>query len=184
MSGKGSEFSRPVVAHDLPVGGRAFDIEARPDERTALAKRFAIVAVNRLRAEGVIRSQAGGQRIKLEGHLSAEVVQTCVITLEPVTAAIEVPLERLFGFEDVTEDVGSGIGEVFLDLTDDLPAEPLTGDVVDIGAAAAEQLGLELDLYPRKPGARFEGVTGERPEEPVGPFARLAGWRKRTNEGG
>ena len=29
MSGKGSEFRRPVVAHDLPVGGRAFDVEAR-----------------------------------------------------------------------------------------------------------------------------------------------------------
>lgn len=184
MSGRGSEFCRPVVAHDLPVGGRAFDIEARPDERTALAERFAILAVNRLRAEGVIRSQAGGKRVKLEGHLSAEVVQTCVITLEPVTAAIEAPLERLYGFEDVTEDVGSGIREVFLDLTDDLPAEPLTGDVVDIGAAAAEQLGLELDPYPRKPGASFESVTGERPEEPIGPFAPLAGWRKRTNEGG
>ncbi len=184
MSGRGSEFCRPVAAHDLPVGGRAFDIEARPDERTALAERFAILAVNRLRAEGVIRSQAGGKRVKLEGHLSAEVVQTCVITLEPVTAAIEAPLERLYGFEDVTEDVGSDIREVFLDLTDDLPAEPLTGDVVDIGAAAAEQLGLELDPYPRKPGARFEGVTEERPEERLGPFARLAGWRKRTNEGG
>lgn len=184
MSGKGSEFRRPVVAHDLPVGGRAFDVEARPDERTALAERFAILAVNHLRAEGVIRSQAGGKRVKLEGHLAAEVVQTCVITLEPVTAAIEVPLERLYGFEDVAEEVGSGIGEVFLDLTDDLPAEPLTGDVVDIGAAAAEQLGLELDPYPRKPGARFEGLTRDQPEEPVEAFARLAGWRKRTNEGG
>ena len=46
--------------------------------------------------------------MKLEGHLSAEVVQTCVITLEPVTAAIEVALERLYGFDDVAEDVESG----------------------------------------------------------------------------
>jgi uncharacterized metal-binding protein YceD (DUF177 family) len=181
MTVRRSEFHRSVPVHDLPAGGRAFDIEARPDERTALARRFGIVAVNHLRAEGVIRPHASGRRVKLEGHLSAEVVQTCVITLEPVTAAIEVTLERLYGF-DVTQDVEERFGEVFLDLTDD-PAEPLIADVVDIGAAAAEQLGLELDLYPKKPGAVFAGAPGGSPgvmEEPAGPLAPLAGWRKRT----
>ena len=120
--------------------------------------------------------------MRLDGHLSAEVVQTCVVTLEPVTVVIDVALERLYGC-DVAQDFEDGAGEVFLDLADDLPAEPLTDDVLDLGAAAAEQLALELDPYPRKPGAVFEDVPdaarstqGER----VGPLARLAGWRKRN----
>ena len=83
-----SEFPRPIATHDLPLGGRSFDIEATPDERAGLARRFEILAVNNLRADGVIRPEAGGRRVKLEGHLSAEVVQTCVVTLEPVTAVI------------------------------------------------------------------------------------------------
>lgn len=181
MSEGRSEFCRPMAIHDLPVGGRAFDIEARLDEKTALARRFAILVVTNLRAHGVIRPEAGGRRVKLEGHLSAEVVQTCVVTLEPVTAVIWAALERLYGLDDA-EGIES-TGEVFLEL-DDLPAEPLTGDVVDIGAAAAEQLGLELDLYPRKPGARFEGMSAGQREEPAAQLAALAGWRNRTKEGG
>jgi uncharacterized metal-binding protein YceD (DUF177 family) len=177
-----SEFHRPIPTHDLPMGGRSFDIEARPDERAALARRFEILAIHRLRAGGVIRPQASG-RIKLEGHLFAEVVQTCVITLEPVTATIDVPLERLYGF-DVMKRIESGFNEDFLDLADDLPAETLIDDVVDIGAAAAEQLGLELDLYPRKPGAVFEELPDEWPKEYGGPLAQLADWRKRMNETG
>ena len=181
MSEGSFEFCRPMAIHDLPVGGRPFDIEARFDERTALARRFAILAVNNLRAYGVIRPEAGGRRVKLEGHLSAEVVQTCIVTLEPVTAVIGVAFERLYGFDDA-EGIES-TGEVFLEL-DDPPAEPLDGDVVDIGAAAAEQLGLELDLYPRKPGASFEGMSAGQPEEPAMQLAALAGWRNRTKEGG
>jgi hypothetical protein len=101
-----------------------------------------------------------------------------------VTVVIDVALERLYGY-DVAQDFEDRAGEVFLDLTNDLPAEPLTEDVLDLGAASAEQLALELDPYPRKPGAVFEGVPdGARSAqgEPVGPLARLAGWRKRTDE--
>jgi hypothetical protein len=185
MTGPRCEFHRPLAAHDLPVAGRPFDIEAGPEERVALARRFGIVAVNSLRAEGIVRPEANGRRVRLDGRLCAEVVQTCVVTLEPVTAIIDVALERLYG-QDVSRDVEDGVGEVFLDLTDDLPAEPLTGGILDLGAASAEQLALELDPYPRKPGAVFEGMpNGARSaqrEEPVGPLASLAGWRKRTDE--
>lgn len=178
----GSEFHRPIATRDLPIGGRSFDVEARPDERAALARRFDILSVDRLSARGVIRPQASG-RIKLEGHLSAEVVQTCVITLEPVTAVIDVALERLYGV-DVAEQIESGTEEAFFELADDLPAEALIGDIVDVGAAVAEQLALELDLYPRKPGAVFESLSGEGSKELSGPLAGLADWRKRSTETG
>lgn len=180
-----SEFHRPLPAHDLPAVGRPFDIEAGPDERIALARRFGILAVNRLQAVGVVRPEANGRRVRLDGRLSAEVVQTCVVTLEVVTVVIDVALERLYGY-DVMQDFEDGAGEVFLDLTDDLPAEPLTEDILDVGAASAEQLALELDPYPRKPGAVFEGVPdgarSKQGQEYVGPLASLAGWRKRTDE--
>ena len=185
MTNRDFEFYRPLPAHDLPAAGRPFDIEAAPDERVALAQQSGILAVNRLQAAGLVRPEANGRRVRLEGRLSAEVVQTCVVTLEPVTVVIDVALERLYGY-DVLHDFEEGAGEVFIDLADDLPAEPLTEDILDVGAASAEQLALELDPYPRKPGAEFEGVPdrarSKQGQESVGPLASLAGWRKRTDE--
>lgn len=188
MTERTSEFYRPVATHDLPLGGRPFEIEAKPGERAAVARRFGIVAINYLRAHGVIRPQASGRRVKLEGHLFAQVVQTCVITLEPVTATIEVALERLYD-SFVRKHTESEFSEAFVDLSDDLPAEPLSGDIIDIGAAAAEQLGLELDPYPKKPGAVFEGMAAptiepNRLEDTGGPFAGMAGWRRRAGKVG
>ena len=58
-----------------------------------------------------------------------------------------------------------------------MPPEPLTGGSVDIGKAVTEQLALELDPFPRAPGARFEGFVGSRREscdDEGGPFAGLA----------
>jgi hypothetical protein len=177
-----SEFHRPIAAHDLPPAGRPFRIEAGPEERAALARRFGIVAVNRLQAEGIVLPEASGRRVRLDGCLHAEVVQSCVITLEPVTAVIDAPLQRFYRFDQGQEDEGAA-AEIFQGMSDEIPAEPLAAGFLDLGAAAAEQLALELDPYPRKPGAVFVGVDEAESEkkEVVGPLASLAAWRKRTN---
>ena len=45
-------------------------------------------------------------------------------------------------------------------------------DVLDLGEAAAEQLGLALDPYPRRPDAELPAFEAE---EEQGPFAALRG---------
>jgi uncharacterized metal-binding protein YceD (DUF177 family) len=185
-----SEFVRLVPARDLPLAGRVFTIEARPDELAALATRFGLLSLDRLEADGVIRPEAGGRRLRLEARLRAEIVQACVVTLDPVASRMDVTFERLFGFDtggECPED-GSG-GDVFLDLSDELPVEPITDDHIDIGAAVAEHLSLELDPYPRKPGAVFPGCDPGWDDTELGmhgdgPFARLAGWRQRQSSKG
>lgn len=151
-------FSRLLPVHDLPARGRSFEIGANPQERAALAELFGILEVVRLTAEGWIWPEAAGRRVRLDGRLTARVVQTCVVTLEPVTADIDAPLERLYGFDVRDESSDPEGGEVHLALSDDLPAEPLHGGLLDLGAAAAEQLSLELDPYPRAEGAVFAGI--------------------------
>ena len=83
-------------------------------------------------------------------HLEAAVVQTCVVTLDPVAARIDAAFERFYGYDVLEEEAEGARSEVFLDLSDDLPVEPLSGDLLDLGAAVAEQLALELDSYPRQ----------------------------------
>lgn len=161
------EFSRLVSLARLPEEGREVRLVANPAESAALARRFAIPAVNRLEATLLLRPEPGGS-VAVSGRLSAEVVQECVVTLEPVTQALEEAVSlRILGPEEVPSDDP--------DSPDEILAE---GDAADLGEAIAEQLSLALDPYPRAPGAALPG--GEDGEEPPasGPFAALSALRK------
>lgn len=185
MTGQSSSaLHRPVPVHDLPAAGRPFQLVASFEECQQIARQFDLIAVERLAAEGTLSPEAGGRRVRLSGRLVADVVQTCVVSLDSVPAHIDAPFTRLYGW-DAGEEWEEGAGEeVFLDLAGELPAEPLDGDVLDLGEVAVEQLALELDPYPRKPGALFTGcdVGGDAAADPsTSPFAGLA---RRLKQGG
>jgi len=141
------EFARPVAVpqgHDRESVHR---ITAGEAERAALAERFALVALDRLDAEVRLRSLAGGL-VRLSAALSADVVQSCIITLEPVPSRIEERFTQLYGAAaDAREIVLDGEAET---------VEPLAGAMLDIGEAVAQQLSLVLDPFPRAAGARLD----------------------------
>ena len=82
------------------------------------------------------------------GRLEADVVQSCVVTFEPVPAKIEAEFDRLFS-RDVPEEA---LDEVEIDAEAELP-EPLVDGRLDLGEILAEELSLALDPYPRSPEA-------------------------------
>ena len=56
----------------------------------------------------------------------------------------------------------------------DLDAEPLLGDIIDMGEIAAQALALALDPYPRAKGVRVPGVmTEDEARAASSPFAGL-----------
>jgi uncharacterized metal-binding protein YceD (DUF177 family) len=166
------EFPRPVRLGPDP---REVALEATPTECAALAKRFGILGIGALSARLRLVPEPGGT-VRVRGTLAASVEQLCVVTLEPVTQAVEAPVDlRILGE-----------GEVPADDDPDSPDEiESAGGVADLGEAVAEQLSLALDPYPRAPGAelppslRSGPETGE-PEEPgrPNPFAKLARLRE------
>jgi hypothetical protein len=91
---------------------------------------------------------------------------------------------RLVFAEDVDEGRDPESGEALLNANGDAP-EPLTGNMLDVGEIAAEQLSLTADPYPRRPGIKLEDVLpkpkgGARraaPEPRRHPFAGLAALR-------
>lgn len=161
------EFSRHLPLARLPDEGREERLKANPAECAALARRFGIPAVNRLEAVVRLQPETGGG-VSVTGRLSAEVVQECVVTLEPVTQAVEeqVALRILGPEEEPSEDP---------EAPDEITAE---GDSVDLGEAIAEQLSLALDPYPRAPGAALPGGEEGPDAPPTGPFAALAAFKK------
>ena len=155
------EFSRPLPTDRIGAAGLTHSIAATDAECAALALRFGIPAVRSLAA--TFRLTRGVQgRITAEAELAGRVVRDCVVSLEPFETGIAerfavafVPADRL----DPALDL-EGVDEI-----------PYEGNLIDLGEAAAEQVALTLDPYPRRPDATLpEG--GEAVA--ASPFAVLA----------
>ncbi|MPY69366.1 MAG: DUF177 domain-containing protein [Alphaproteobacteria bacterium] len=149
------EFSLVVHPSELPAGGRRYVLEAGPKERAALASRFGLVSIEAFTAEMELERVPGGDFLRLKGRLRADVVQSCVVTLEPVRAAVDETVDILYAADP-------GGAEAFEDdMTRDV--ELLEGDSLDIGEIAAEEMALMLDPYPRAPGASLEALGPSLP---------------------
>lgn len=163
------EFSLIVTLSDA-AHGRTLSVEADADTRARIAKRLALVALDRFAITGDVRAIAGG--IGAKGAVQADLVQACAATDLPVPATITEPFDLRFLRDvdaPVSEDEEIEIGSEDLDLL------PLEGDRVDLGEAAVQTLSLALDPFPRHPDAdRILAEKGVLSEEAAGPFAALA----------
>jgi uncharacterized metal-binding protein YceD (DUF177 family) len=158
------EFSRPLPLGLVGPDGRREVLEANEAERAALARRLGIPAVERLRAELLLRPETDGA-VRAEGRLDAAVVQTCVVTLEPVAQRVEeaVALRLLPAGREPRDEA-------------DEPDEIATqGGVADLGEVVAEQLALALDPYPRAPGAVLPAEASDLSSHPMAALAKLRG---------
>ena len=175
------ELSRPIAIDSLGEGREfVLEIHANAQERAALARRFGLVALDKLAAAVSATRTARGD-VRLAGRLQADAVQTCVVTLDPVPAAIDTEFVRLFS-PAATLDAREEI--VLAPNDDDEPPEPLVGETVDAGEIAAETLGLALDPFPRAPGATLPPLAADPDEkenipEKSGAFAALAKLKER-----
>jgi uncharacterized metal-binding protein YceD (DUF177 family) len=177
------EFARVVEVADLPERSDfPFDLAPSPEEARALARLMGSQAVRKVRFSGVLRPQHGGW--VLEGRLGATVVQTCVVTLDPVTTRLDLDIRRVFLPAARPEG-----GEVAIEPFDDDEAEVL-GDRIDVGLVAIEAMALALPPYPRREGAELGPSSFTAPgREPlqdadVRPFSALAALRDKFNRTG
>ena len=157
------EFSRPVPRERLGRNASVEEISATARERAALARRFGLLGLDRFAA--TLRIGAADDRglIRVDGHLSADATQACVITLEPAASRVEEDFCLLFSLK-----AGRAVaeaGEVVVEPEGEGPPEPLGRAGIDLGEVVAQQLALALDPYPRAAGAAF----AERIEEGTGP---------------
>ncbi|MFQ5765944.1 MAG: YceD family protein [Rhodospirillales bacterium] len=192
MSPDRSEFSRLVEPNSLDEQGTSMTIEADAGERARLAERFGLVALDSFSATLRLTPEKGGHMVRLEGTLTADVIQSCVVTLEPLKASLETAVERLY---DTAAEAPLSAGAAF-DFDAQDPPEAAPDGRIDIGEAAAEELALALNPFPRKPDITFSGYAsgrvsdtddgdapaegeGGEPAAPGGPFAILETIKKK-----
>lgn len=171
------EFSRIVRIDTLGPAPRPLRVEAEEAERAALARRFGLVAVERLAAELSLRRE--GLEVVVEGNVSAAVIQACVASGAPLAAAIETPFTLMFRPqpESAAADEEIELGETDLDVVFHDSAS------IDVGEAVAETLLLNLDPYPRAPEADSAlKAAGVKSEEEAGPFAALAALKDKLDK--
>ena len=174
-----SAIAYPVHVSRLPKSGMRVTIEADAAQREALAATHGLQMVERFVARLEITAwKKGGVRVV--GRVKASVVQECVVTLEPVTGAIDEPVSATFLPEGsrLAVPTYSAEGEILLDPDGDDSPELFTGDTVDVGQLAEEFFALGIDPYPRKQGVSLDVDGGD--DEKRGPLHdKLAALRRK-----
>ncbi|MBM3572975.1 MAG: DUF177 domain-containing protein [Alphaproteobacteria bacterium] len=155
---KAPEFSRPVVIDRIGRDGAMRRIEASASERHALAKRLGLVSLGRLVARVEVTPGPRSTSYRVACAIEARVVQSCIVSLEPVETQIADHHIQLFiaspGPQSKDVDAGSADDEV---------AEIIIDGQIDLGELAAQQLALALPDYPRAPEATVAAVARSLP---------------------
>jgi uncharacterized metal-binding protein YceD (DUF177 family) len=172
MSAKPLSFS--IRADEVPAAGRHYRVEATEAERRTLAEELGIPEVKALAADIDGRLLAEGA-ISLRGNLTASVVQTDVVTLEPVEQSVEEEVDLTLVPAEKAEEAPPGPVPAGSDEQES--PELFQNGRIDLGALVGEHLALGLDLYPRAPGVEFSGHVEDDAAE-SSPFAALGKLRK------
>lgn len=171
MAASLSPWRETVRLSELGRGPVERRISPSAPQMAAIATTIGVDALQSLAAYVTVLPWLDGAEIK--GRFTAQVVQTCGVTLE----LLEQPVSGEFlvrvlpaGSPNLPaneEDTGDPEAED--------PPDELAGEEINLAAYVVEHLALEIDPFPRKPGAVFEPPAAE---EEASPFAVLKGLKR------
>jgi len=145
-----------------------------PDEaeRREIARTLGLMALERLEASVSVEPWFDG--LQITGRWDADVAQACSVTLERLDSQLSgvflvraVPPESVHAAPETVEAI--------LDLEADDPPDIIEGGAIDLAAYVIEHLALEIDPFPRKPGAEFAPPDGPRESSPFDVLKGLKG---------
>jgi uncharacterized metal-binding protein YceD (DUF177 family) len=180
--------------HILNVSGLSkaplkLTLEPDEDERKRLAQRLGVERVDALTAALSLTQATGSMIVHIKGQIKAEIVQNCVVSLDPVLSTIEDDFEAWFADPQAAVSLTkarhdresiSGHSEVkMLDEKDD--PEEIIDDKIDLGELVTQHLSLSVEPYPHAEGVDFENkATKDFDDNEVNnPFAALKDWKSK-----
>lgn len=166
--GRTVSWSVVIKLHEVARGPVRLDLEPTAEQRAEIAKTLKLQSLPVFKAQVTVKPWLDGA--ELAGRFDGMVEQVCGITLEPfeqdIWGAIDLRVVPAGSPHATTPDGG----EVELDPDGPDAPDVLDGDAIDVAAYVVEHLALEIDPFPRKPGATFDY---QAPEEETSPFAAL-----------
>lgn len=161
-------WSRPIRLSEVQRGPVKLQIEPEEAVRKAIARELDLESLDALSAE--IRAQPWLDGLEINGRFKATVTQLCSITAEPLQQQIGASFTVRAVPEGSNAAPAESAAEIDLDPEADDPPDVLETDEADLGAYLVEHLALEIDPFPRKPGAEFAAPAAE---VELSPFAAL-----------
>jgi uncharacterized metal-binding protein YceD (DUF177 family) len=171
-------WSVPVPVTEIPDVGLSQTIEARPEQRKAMAELGGLPAIGAVKAELRLLPVRGGT-VHVTGRVTGKVTQICVVSLDPVENEVDEDVDVVFAPPSQIRELADSGDEDDGESEDERPdpPEPIEDGMIDIGKLATDALFLGLDPYPRKPDAVFEDQV-EAPNPDEHPFAALKALKK------
>jgi uncharacterized metal-binding protein YceD (DUF177 family) len=167
-----SAWRHSVRLSDLARGPVSVTLEPDAETRAQIAKELGLESLPALHARMTVRPWLDGAEIS--GRFKATVEQICGVSLDPFETHVHGDITvRAVPAGSPNAPADSEGGEVEMDL--DAPDAPdvLTSDEVDLAAYLVELLALEIDPFPRKPGAEFDYQPDVTEESPFAVLKRL-----------
>lgn len=152
-------------------------------ELAALAQSLDLVSCSHLDVTYTVEGR-GRDAYRVTGDLDAGVVQTCVITLEPVSDRVRESFTVTFRRDAATDGPKTARRpddtEADMEILSAEDVEPLIRDRIEVGRIVYETLSAGLNPYPRKEGAEFDwqDPRAEADRIKTHPFAALKSLKK------
>jgi uncharacterized metal-binding protein YceD (DUF177 family) len=172
-----------VEVRSIGESGQNSRFQASAEQCASLARDLDLISCNSLTVTYKLRSQHRG-RYRLTGKILADVVQRCVVTLEPVPALLDEDIDLEFwpteqlaatptpGVTQEGSDEHSDTAD--FDALGDEPAEPIDNGRIGLGRVVYELVSAGLNPYPRSPGAEFNwAVKDDGADKPFAALAKL-----------
>ena len=150
--------SEKKITVDVVVAGLTgpvkYVLSASDKELKALAERFQVEKIHSLSVDLTIYP---GEIVRISGRLQALTRRECVISLDEFDEKMSEEFEVLYAFDPPPES--------------DEIIDPITNGRIHLGEVVAEQYGLALNPFPKKPGVK--NPYQEKGEERQTPFSDL-----------
>jgi uncharacterized metal-binding protein YceD (DUF177 family) len=113
----------------------------------------------------------GASAMLVSGRVKARVVQTDVVTLEPVAQAIDEEVDLTLVPAEERHRRPAPIVDIDAPEADE---DTFSNGRIDLGDIVSEHVALALDPYPRAAGVEFEEIVEDAPGPADSPFAALS----------
>jgi hypothetical protein len=179
MTSETPPFTKNFYLGDLNRGGVEMRISADAEALARIARWAEVETVESFAAEVKLRKHSSNT-FSFDAALTADIVQLCVVTLEPVKSHVERHVHReLHHTGSKRHPLGDSTIALSQDAGEDDVPEEIDSLEYDLAAPLLEELVLAIDPYIRAPGVEFDAPA--EPEPPKeSPFAVLKSLKSRT----
>jgi uncharacterized metal-binding protein YceD (DUF177 family) len=177
MSEKDFPISQMYELGRLSLAGDEVAIAPSADDLALIARWADVDTVEAFKARIELR-KLSPTRFVIDAELSADIVQSCVVTLDPVRSHIERSFMRELFLSQAAQHAAKVV-DIDVMAVDEDGREEIASLRYDLAIPVLEEFALAIDPYPRAAGVAFEAPRDDA-DSPEHPFAALKGLKSRS----